>query len=157
MKFMFISPTHVILPRKTKDDLKVYLNLNVYRNLHFQVNNQAKSIYNNSMFEQLHKIKFNGMIKMKFRLIKGSHRRSDKANTLCVVEKFWCDCLVTYECIEDDNDDIILSQEYLPTKYDKNNGRVEIEIEDGFSADPIQDKQEELFKKEIVIHVRSRE
>ena len=156
---MFVSPTKVILPRKTKNDLVVYLNLGVYRNLHYQVNNQAKSKYNNLMFEQLHNIKFSGMITMKFRYIKGSHRISDKSNVLSIVEKFFCDSLTTYGCLEDDNDNFILSQEYLPTKYDKNNARVEIEIEDGFMADPVPDKQSELFnkKEEVTIYDREEE
>ena len=155
MKYLFISPTKIILPRKTKDDLIIYLNLNVYRNLHFQVNNLVKSKYNILMFEQLHGVKFKGMIKMKFRYVKGSHRISDKSNVLCIVEKFWCDAMIVYECIEDDNDDVILSQEYLPTRYDKHNSRVEIEIEDGFTAEIIPDKQVELFKdNKPRIHIR---
>ena len=67
---------------------------------------------------------------MSFQLFKPTKGITDKANALSIVEKFFCDALTKFNCIPEDNDSIIISQEYLPTVYDKNNGRVEITIEE---------------------------
>jgi hypothetical protein len=120
----------VRVPRKTKSDKKVYLNMNIYRNLHHYTNNQAKVIYRNLMFEQLHNVKIKTPIEISFRYFKGTKRKSDKANVLSIVEKFFCDALIHYGCIEDDNDDIIKTTVYLPTVYDKGNARVEIAVKE---------------------------
>ena len=123
-----IAPTFVMLPRKTKADKKFALNLNIYRNTHHAILNQAKKIFNELMREQLEGVKLKTPIIMIFQYVKGTKRRSDKQNVLSIVEKFLCDSLVNYGCIPDDNDDFILSQVYKPTIYEKNKARVIIEI-----------------------------
>ena len=40
-----ILPLSVTMPRKTKDDRVWILNLNSYRNTHFQILNKAKGLY----------------------------------------------------------------------------------------------------------------
>ncbi len=35
-------PLSVVIPRKTKEDKKIMLNLNTFRNLHYMTMNQAK-------------------------------------------------------------------------------------------------------------------
>lgn len=124
----FISPVAIILPRKTKKDKIYRLNYNVARNTHYQILNQAKVIYNEQMKEQLQNVILDCPISITFRYYKGTKRRSDKANTICIVEKFFCDALVNHGCIPDDNDDYIKDTHYLPTIYDKGNARVEIEV-----------------------------
>ena len=126
----FISPVAIIIPRKTKKDRRISLNLNVYRNLNHFINNQTKTIYNNQMESQLRGIVLTSPIQITFRYYKGTKRRSDKANTLSIVEKFFCDALVHFACIKDDNDEFIKDTHYLSTIYDKNNARVEIEIQE---------------------------
>lgn len=123
-----ISPLYVDLPRKTKKDKRVYLNLNVYRNLHYISNNQAKAIYCEQMKEQLIGVKFEKPISIIFVLFKKDKRKIDRANVLSIVEKFFCDTLVHYGCIEDDNDDYIFSTEYFTGGIDRENPRVEISI-----------------------------
>lgn len=122
------SPLSVSLPRKTKADRKIYLNLNVYRNLHYIVNNQAKEIYNELMKPYLSGLKFKGPISLTFQLFKKTRRKTDRSNILSIVEKFFCDALVHYGCIPDDNDDHITSTNYLTGGIDSENPRVEIEI-----------------------------
>lgn len=129
-KEKFIAPLFVMIPRKNKADRKVSCNLNEYRNLHYQTNNKAKQIFKEMMFNQLCGVRFTPPVKISFQLFKPSRRRSDKANFLSVVEKYFCDALVDTGCLPDDSDDYILSQEYLPTVYDKGNGRVEIIVEE---------------------------
>ena len=123
-----ISPLFVMLPRKTKKDKKIYLNLNVYRNLHFIVNNQAKEIYNEIMKEQLSYLKFRKPINLEFVLYKSANRKTDRSNFLSIVEKFFCDALVNHKCIEDDNDDYIDSSYYRSGGIDRKNPRAEIII-----------------------------
>ena len=124
----FISPVEIYLPRKTKEDRRVALNLNVYRNLHHHISNQAKQQYHKEMKEQLEGVKFEVPISISLRYYKGTKRRSDKANVLCIVEKFFCDAMVEYGCIPDDNDNYIIDTHYLSTVYDKNKARVEIKV-----------------------------
>jgi hypothetical protein len=67
-------------------------------------------------------------VEITYRVLKGSKRRLDKMNVISVVSKYLMDALVTCCCFPDDNDDYIKTETILPTKYDKNNGRVEINI-----------------------------
>lgn len=41
--FTFTTKTFVDLPKKTKKDKRVHLNLNTYRNLHHIISNQSKN------------------------------------------------------------------------------------------------------------------
>jgi hypothetical protein len=111
------SPISVTLPRKTKADKKILLNLNVYRNLHFQVNNQAKNVYNMLMYSQLRDIKLTPPIDMSFILYKKTKRLVDSSNIYCIVEKFFCDALVHWGCIKDDNDEYIGNRMYHKPVY----------------------------------------
>lgn len=123
-----ISPLFIDLPRKTKKDKRIYLNLNVYRNLFYIINNQAKEKYNEEMRNQLENIKLQTPITINFVLYKKSKRRTDRSNILSIVEKFFCDSLVHFNCIPDDNDDFIKSTHYYGDSVDKENPRVEIFI-----------------------------
>ena len=125
-----ISPIYVDLPRKTKKDKRIALNLNVYRNLHFQINNQVKVEYTGEMILQLYKKSFPNPIHLEFVLYKPSKRKIDRANILCIVEKFFCDALTYFKCIPDDNDDHVLSTHYTTGGVDPQNPRVEIFIKD---------------------------
>ena len=49
-----ISPTSVALPRKTKKDKIIHLNLNIYRNLHPMVEHQCKDKYAENCVNQDH-------------------------------------------------------------------------------------------------------
>lgn len=127
-KFKFVSPLFVELPRKTKASKKIYLNLNVYRNLHYILNNQAKEVYCDLMSKQMMGLKFNKQVEITFSLFSGRNGRVDRSNILSIVEKFFCDALVHHCCIPDDNDDFIIATHYLSGGYDKGNGRVEISV-----------------------------
>lgn len=123
----FVSPLFVTLPRKTKADKKIYLNLNVYRNLHYISNNQAKEIYCEMMRGQMSGKKFE-RVEITFVYFKGRNCRVDRSNILSIVEKFFCDALVENGCLKDDNDDIIIETRYRSGGLDRNNGRVEITV-----------------------------
>ena len=121
-------PLFVILPRKTKDDKKVIINLNYYRNWHFQISNQVKEKYKEQLEDKLKGLKFKDHIKLHFILYQGSKRRVDRANVLSIHEKFFCDALTAYGCLKDDNDNFIEETKYTSGGVDKENPRVEIFI-----------------------------
>ena len=123
-----ICPTVIYFPRKTMKPKKYQLTLNVYRNTHHIVLSKAKKMFTKQMRSQLEGLVLTTPIALEFRYFKGSRGIEDKANRICVIEKFFCDALVHYGCIPDDNDKYILYQKYLPTRYDKNKNRVEVKI-----------------------------
>jgi hypothetical protein len=125
------SPIAVYLPRKTKKDRRIALNLNIWRNLHYIVSNQAKQAYRDLMKEHLDGLVFSEPIALTFVLFKQNKRQIDRSNVLCIVEKCFCDALTYYKCIPDDNDEFIISTSYFTGKLDKDNPRAEVYIKEG--------------------------
>jgi len=123
-----VAPLFIYLPRKTKPDKKIIINLNNYRNLHYIINNETKKEYKEVIKKQLKGLKYTEPIRLYFKLFKGSKRISDRANVLSIHEKFFCDALTECGCIVDDNDEYILSTHYSSGEIDKENPRVEITI-----------------------------
>lgn len=128
-KVNFTSPLFVVLPRKTKKDRKVFINLNTYRNLHYLVNNQAKKTYFELMESQLKGVVFDKPVTLTFTLHRKDKRTGDRANVLSITEKYFCDALTKYGCFLDDNDNFILWSHYQTGEIDRENPRVDIEID----------------------------
>ena len=96
--FEFILPISVILPMKRKADKKVMLNLNVYRNLHYQVNNDVKDIFKpDSVYAFRAEI-----IEISYTVYKTTKRKYDTMNIISIVDKFFLDWLVTNNYLPDD-------------------------------------------------------
>lgn len=123
----FISPLYVRTAKSEKGK-KYYLNLNQYRNWHYQTNNAIKTEYCKQMKSQMEGVKLKTPVKLNFTLWRKDRRVGDRANVLSVIEKFFCDALVEYGCLEDDNDGYISEQSYRTGGIDKDFPRVEIEI-----------------------------
>ena len=123
------SPLFVYLPRKTKPPRKCFINLNSYRNWHYQVSNNVKKEYADAISQQLDGLRFTSPITLSFVLYKKNKQVTDRANILSITEKFFCDALVEHGCIPDDNDKYILSTHYSTGGIDKEKPRVEITIE----------------------------
>ena len=117
-----------MLPRKTKKDKKVIINLNNFRNLHYIINNESKKKYKEVIKDQLDGLILTPPIDLTFTLFKGSKRKSDRANVLSIHEKFFCDALVECGCLKDDADEFINSTHYYSGGIDKIDPRVEITI-----------------------------
>lgn len=84
---------------------KFALNLNVYRNAHYQVLNKAKIIFKNQLFynyPELKKIKVKE-IEIEYFIERCDNRLFDTMNTISIVDKFFLDALVEAGCIPDDN------------------------------------------------------
>jgi Holliday junction resolvase RusA-like endonuclease len=130
MNHKIISPLFVELPRKTKANKKVYLNMNTYRNLHHRISNDAKILYKELLREQLQDLTIKTPVEVTYKVFKKTNRKLDKMNVVSVVSKFLLDAITEYKCWIDDNDDYVKTETILPTELDKINPRVEITIKE---------------------------
>ena len=121
-------PLFVMLPRKTKPAKKIILNLNNYPHWHYMIYNQAKVIFCDALANVLKNIVLKTPVEIHYTLFKKTQRKSDRMNVLAVIDKFFCDSLTYYGCLPDDTDEYILGQTFTTGGIDKNNPRVEIEI-----------------------------
>jgi len=119
-------PLFVMLPRKTKADKRIALNMNTYRNLHYQLNNQAKKEFCRVIAGDLLYLPCLDMLDLKYTLYPKTKRLTDVANVCSIVDKFFCDALVRAGKIEDDNFNFIRSVWYGWGKVDKDNPRCEV-------------------------------
>lgn len=128
-----ILPISITFPRKTKADKKYMLNLNVYRNLNFIVNNQMKVAFADQLKDQIAcnfvLAKMPPPYRFTYTLFQETKRKTDVANVCCVVDKFCCDSLVTLGVIPDDNHTVIREVVYRYGGVDKENPRVELKME----------------------------
>lgn len=130
-------PLHVVLPRKKQARIFI-LNLNVYRNTHYIVLNQAKALYK-AQVEQAFKEwrerdNYYAFPDEPYRFIytvyPANNRAFDISNICSIVDKFTCDALQELGIIRNDNHKIIPEVSYKIGKVDKDNPRVELEIEE---------------------------
>ena len=124
----FITPYSLTLPRKNSKDKKLSINLNTYRNLHFQVNNQCKKLYKELMQTQLEGLIIQTPVEVTYQVFKPSKRSLDKMNVVSIASKYFLDAVTEYGCWDDDNDDNVKTETILPTEHDKDNPRIEITI-----------------------------
>ena len=127
-----IVPMYVELPRKTKKNLNIWLNMNRFMNLHFLVKNNAKKVFFNVMRDQLEGVKIDTPVNITYQLFSPDKRKRDKMNAIAVVSKFMLDAITHHGCWEDDNDEFVKIETLLPTEYDKGNGRIEVVIVNNF-------------------------
>lgn len=123
----FISPLRITTSDSPKAKSHI-LNLNNYPNWHYRTYAVLKKRYKEAVRSQLSGYRFEGRLKITFTLHRKDRRMGDRANVLAVHEKFFCDALHEWGCIDDDNDDYIDSSHYYTGEIDKDNPRVEIEI-----------------------------
>jgi hypothetical protein len=132
-------PLHAVLPRKKQARIFI-LNLNVYRNTHYIVLNQAKALYKGmvqcALNEWLnadtdnHYTVPNEPYRFTYTVYPGNNRAFDISNICSIVDKFTCDALQELGIIQNDNHKIIPEVSYKIGKVDKDNPRVELEIEE---------------------------
>lgn len=121
-------PLFVDLPRVRVKDKRVYLNLNVYRNLHHQTSNQAKIKFKEDISPQLVPLLLMDIIAIKYWFHPGTARETDTSNVCCIVDKFFCDALSESKKIVDDNYKFVVGVSYLYGGIDRVNPRVEAHI-----------------------------
>lgn len=130
MVHKIISPLYIDLPRKTKKDKRVYLNLNTYRNLNFIVNNQVKKTYLESLRGQLEGLEIQTPVEIEYKVYKATKRLLDKMNVVSIVSKYLLDAITELNCWQDDNDKFVKKETILPTELDRDNPRVEVLIKE---------------------------
>ena len=100
----YILPISVTLPRKTKADKKVMLNMNVYRNLHHQICNDIKQAFAPISGQGFSANK----IRICYHVEKTTKRRYDTMNIISIVDKFFLDWLVNNGRLLDDTCDNVI-------------------------------------------------
>lgn len=104
------------------------LNLNGYRNGHYQSLNKAKINYKAVLSEQINKLPFLYRVEIVYTLFTATKRKCDIANVLSVHDKFFCDALVELGKLEDDDYEKIPQVTYRFGGIDRENPRVEIQL-----------------------------
>ena len=84
---------------------KIKLNLNVYRNLHYKVNNKAKNIFTQRLILDYPELSLihSEFVCLNYSIIPNDRQRFDIMNIVSIVDKFFLDALVNIGCIPDDD------------------------------------------------------
>lgn len=123
-----------MLPRKRKEDKKFMLNLNVYRNTHYQILNQAKAIFTKEILDSLMSsvpkpfIKFTNPVEVNYTLFTGNARLLDTNNVLSIIDKFALDALVEIGILKNDTYKEVVRTINQFGGIDRANPRCEMEI-----------------------------
>ncbi len=132
-----ILPLSVPMPTKKQPDRVWVLNLNLYRNAHFQLLNKAKILWEDIVYRGCQTLKWNdcfpstidpGPYRFTYTVFPGSNRKFDLANVLSIVQKFTDDALINLKVIPDDSYKVIPEITYRFGGVDKANPRVELVI-----------------------------
>ena len=107
---------------------KFILNLNNYRNAHYNALNIAKKAYLKIIGDQLIKLHFVEKAKVRYKLFPGTRRRTDIGNVISIHKKFFEDAIVDAGIISDDDYKHIIASSESFGEVDKKNPRVEIVI-----------------------------
>ncbi len=117
-----------VIVSKPRSDKRYIINLNNYPHWHYITYANIKKAYTDYLEDQLKDLTFNRRISLIYTYYKKDKRSCDKANVLAVHDKFFCDSLVHYKCIKDDNDSFIGDIIFKDGGIDNVNPRVEVEI-----------------------------
>lgn len=128
MEYTLTAPLFVVLPRKKKADYKFMLNLNVYRNTHYQILNQAKIKFKEIMTQQIMTLPEQITVKAHYELYLPNKRLCDISNYTTVINKFFQDALVELKKLPDDNYKYWLGMTDSFGGVDKENPRCEITL-----------------------------
>lgn len=114
-----------------------YLNLNKYKQWHFQESNNIKRTFKLETLECMRELqKVTKPCKMTYTIYYSTKRAFDLDNIGSIVAKFTQDALVELEILEDDDYHHIVEVQFLYGGVDKDNPRCDIVIEE------IDDEQE---------------
>ena len=123
-------PLDVFIPLKTREDKKIILNLNVYRNAHHMTLNQAKMEFKRHV--ELLALNVKDLCPMPFTfsytVYPGSGRAFDLGNVCSIIQKFTDDALIELGIIKDDSYKVVRKVVYRFGEIDKENQRAELEI-----------------------------
>ena len=121
---VIISPLSVSISKKKK----FIMNLNNYRNAHYQALNNAKIAYKAALADQIANMRRMVMVRIHYTLYPKTRRLTDIGNVISIHKKFFEDAMVEFGKLEDDNYKFITSSSESFGEVDKSNPRVEIEV-----------------------------
>lgn len=119
---MIIAPIYITMWKK-----KYSINLNSYRNRHYQVNNNLKIKFKELINNQIQGLLFN---KISIEYILFYSRISDLWNRVSIIDKYFCDALIENKCILNDNVEYIKEIKAKVWWKDLKNPRIEINIKE---------------------------
>lgn len=125
-----ILPLSITIPRKTKDDKKFTLNLNIYRNTHHFTLNTAKALWKDVVGFALSNQNrpLTPPFHFTYTIYQDSGRAFDVSNVGSIIDKFTADALQEFGVIPNDNYKYIPIITYKWGGIDKENPRAELEI-----------------------------
>lgn len=106
---------------------KTYLNLNGYRNWHYQISNKLKILFKEQVKGNLD-FSFMHKIEITYRYYAPDKRKRDLMNVIAVVDKFFQDALVEEGCIPTDDTDTVIQITSIYSGVDRENPRIEATI-----------------------------
>jgi hypothetical protein len=109
---------------------KISLSLNIFRNLHYHLLNQAKINFKNEVKSQLIQLPLISKCKLTYTFFFKDKRDRDISNYGSVISKFFEDTLVELNILEDDNYNFIPEVTFRFGDIDKLKPRCEIIIEE---------------------------
>ena len=121
---LVICPTHVAVSKAKNAPV----NLNWYRNAHFQSLNKAKVNFKLAIQSQILALPRLKKVALPYTFHPGEGIIPDATNVCCVADKFFCDALVELGKLEDDTRQYVLGTQYLPGAQDVHNPRIEVRI-----------------------------
>ena len=110
----------------------ISLNLNTYRNLHYQVSNNVKKLMVEWVKENVKDIELFPKMLFRYKIYRKTKRKADLDNIGSIVHKFLADALVECGFMEDDNTDFIHRIEFIDGGVAKDNARADLTILCGF-------------------------
>jgi len=118
------SPLEIWISHKDK----FILNLNNYRNAHYQILNKAKKHYKEAVREQIELLEPMDRVHISYVLFPKTKRLCDIGNIISIHKKFFEDALVEFGKLPDDNYQHIIGSSESFGHVDKDNSRVMIGI-----------------------------
>ena len=123
-------PLEVWIPRKTTEDKRVILNLNIYRNAHHMTLNAAKhEMAKHVQMAVAGMEPLTGRFQFTYTIFPSTGRAFDLGNVCSIVQKFTDDALIEAGLIKDDNYKVVGKVAYEFGKVDKEHPRAELTIE----------------------------
>lgn len=112
---------------------KFIMNMNKYRNAHWDLMSKAKANFN-KMIEDFNLndgtdgFPFQNPVKFTYKYYPKTGKSYDRMNVLSVVDKFTCDSLIKVGILIDDDYRRVLTPDFIHMRVDKQNPRMEIMI-----------------------------
>lgn len=125
-------PLEVFIPRKTREDKKIIMNLNIYRNAHHMTLNAAKIEMKEHVrlaLDNIGGLRTPPPYRFTYTIFPATGRAFDLGNVCSIIQKFTDDALIDLGVIKDDNYKIVNEVRYMFGAIDKVDPRAELMIE----------------------------